>query len=91
MQHYLQKHSSPVTVDIANNLYVDNVVTGCATDTEAIEYYTEARAILSEAKFNLRAWADVVKKCAAHDGANDIDGTTKVLGLLWHTPSDTIS
>ena len=52
---HLQKHSSPVTVDIANNLYVDNVVTGCTTETEAIEYNTEARAILSKAKFNLQA------------------------------------
>ena len=94
LQYHLQKHSSPVSVDIANNLYVDNVITGCATETEAVDYYTKARSILSKAKFNLRSWAsnsEQVKRFATKDGVNDDDATTKVLGLLWHTPSDTIS
>jgi len=73
-----------VTVGIANNFYVDNVVTGCATDTKAIEYYTEARATLS-------LTCEHGLQIVTHDGANDNDDATKVLGLLWHTPSDTIS
>ena len=39
---HLQKHSSTVTDDIAENVYVDNVVTGCATETEAVKFYKEA-------------------------------------------------
>ena len=50
---HLQKHSSPVTADIASNLYVDNIITGCATETEAVKYHTTARSILSKPKFNL--------------------------------------
>ena len=94
LHYHLQKHSSPVTVDIANNLYVDNVITGCATETEAIDYYTKARSILSKAKFNLRSWAsnsEQVKRFVKNDGVNDSNAMTKVLGLLWHTSSDTIS
>ena len=94
LHYHLQKHSSPVTADIASNLYVDNVITGCVTETEAVKYYTTARSILSKAKFNLQSWAsnsEQVKKMATKDGVGDSDVTTKVLGLLWHTPSDTIS
>ena len=94
LHYHLQKYSSTVSVDIANNLYVDNVITGCATETEAVDYYTKARSILSKAEFNLRSWAsnsEQVKRFATKDGVNDGNATTKVLGLLWHTPSDTIS
>ena len=57
LYYHLQKHSSSVATDIANNLYVDNVLTGCGTELEATDYYSKARSILSQAKFNLRSWA----------------------------------
>ena len=94
LHFHLQKHSSPITTDIANNLHVDNVITGCATESGAVKYYTEARSILSKAKFNLQPWAsnrDQVTKLAANDGVCDSNPMIKVLGLLWHTSSDTIS
>ena len=72
LHFHLQKHP---TTDIASNLYVDNVITGCATETAAVNYYTEARRILSMAKFNLRSWAsnsEQVTKLATIDGVHDI-------------------
>ena len=38
LHFHLQKHSSPITTDIANNLYVDNVITGCDTETATVNY-----------------------------------------------------
>ena len=94
LYYHLQKYSSSVANDIANNLYVDNVLTGCTTELEAIDYYSKARSILSQAKFNLRSWAsnsEQVQRIAQKDDVADKSDVTKVLGLLWHTPSDTIS
>ena len=94
LHFHLQRHSSAVANDIANNLYVDNVLTGCATEAEAIDYYTKARSILDKAKFNLRSWSsnsEQVRQSAQRDNVADKNDTIKVLGLLWHTRSDTIS
>jgi len=54
LHHHLQLYNTPLSHDIQWNLYVDNVISGCTTDEQ---YYHEARAIMSEAGFNLRAWA----------------------------------
>ena len=54
---HLRKYSTPVSTDIEDNLYVDNVISGCNSETEAVDYYNEARSILSQVKFNLQSWA----------------------------------
>ena len=56
------------------NLYVDSVISGCNTEQEAIHYCTEARTIMSNAKFNLRNWAcntTELKAIATKDGTSD--------------------
>ena len=57
LYYHLQKNSSSVATDIVNNLYVGNIFTGCATELEAIDYYSKARSILCQAKFDLHSWA----------------------------------
>ena len=52
---HLQKYPSSVTTDIENNLYVDNIISGCNTEPNAVDYYNKSRSILSQAKFNLRS------------------------------------
>lgn len=52
---HLQQHNTSLSNNIQSNLYVDNIVSGCATEAETIHYYHSAKAILSKAKFNLRA------------------------------------
>ena len=56
LYHHLQHYNTPLSHDIQANLYVDNVVSGCETELAAIQYYKQARVIMSEAKFNLRSW-----------------------------------
>ena len=57
LNYHLQQYDTPVSHDIWSNLYVDNVVTGCSSETQALQFCQQARFILLEAKFNLRAWA----------------------------------
>ena len=54
---HLTAETSPIANDILANLYVDNVVSGCSSESSAIDYYTEARELMSKANFNLRSWA----------------------------------
>jgi len=94
LHFHLRKYSSPVVADIENNLYVDNVISSCDSEPDAVAFYNEARSILSKAKFNLRSWTSnskQVQTLAQTHNVAEKDDTTKVLGLLWHTPSDTLS
>ena len=38
--------------NILTNLYVDNSVSGCSSETRALDYYKESRVLMSKAKFN---------------------------------------
>ena len=95
LQTHLDNHKTPVTQDMKENLYVDNVITGCNTDTEALRYYQESRSVMAEAKFNLRSWASnspLLQNQAATDGVLDTDsGTTNILGLRWDSAADTLT
>ena len=76
------------------NLYVDNVITGCNTDTEALRYYQQSRSVM-ESKFNFRSWASnslLLQNQAATDGVLDTDsGITNILGLRWDSAADTLT
>ena len=39
------------------NLYVDNVISGGPTEENVVQYFKKAKAIMSEANFNVRSWA----------------------------------
>ena len=94
LHYHLCKFSTPIAADIETNLYVDNVISGCESEADAVNYYNTSRSIMGQAKFNLRSWAsnsvEVQSQAQTHDVA-ERDETTKVLGLLWHTDSDTLS
>ena len=53
---HLSKYNSQLAHDMKQNLYVDNVITGCSTEELAIQYFYEARKIMFDANFNLRSW-----------------------------------
>ena len=95
LQTHLDNHKTPVTQDMKDNLYVDNVITGRNTDTEALKYYQESRSVMAEAKFNLRSWASnspLLQNQAATDGVLDTDsGITNILGLRWNSGADTLT
>ena len=76
------------------HLYVDNVVSGCPSESEAISYYNEARSIMNGAHFNLRSWASNSSQLmdqASRDKISDINNPVNVLGLQWNTKADKLS
>ena len=94
LRHHLTTETSTTASDILTNLYVDNVVSGCTNETSAVDYYTEARELMSKVNFNLRSWAsnspNLMTK-ANHDQVADTNAAVNVLGLVWNTASDTLS
>jgi len=76
------------------NLYVDNVITGCDTEDSAIDYYNQARDIMSSGMFNLRSWSSnsgkLQAKAVQDNTAND-RSIVNVLGLHWDPTTDLLS
>ena len=94
LQCHLTQCNSATSADILQNLYVDNILSGCSTEEALLTHYTEARTTLSEANFNLRSWASNSDQlCAAAKKDQVADNNTKVnvLGLVWNTVDDTLS
>ena len=94
LHHHLAQHNSPTAQRMLTNLYVDNVVSGCSSESEAVSYYKDARTIMSGAHFNLRSWASnssQLMKQANKDKVADNNNPVNVLGLQWNTKTDTLS
>ena len=91
---HLTQCSSTISKDLLQNLYVDNILSGCPTEEETVAYYTEARTALSEANFNLRSWASNSKQLrsiAEKDQVADSCEQINTLGLVWNTTNDNLS
>ena len=76
------------------NLYVDNIVTRCNSEEDALLYYNTARTIMKDAQFNLRSWASNSRKLtnlAAQGNVDDSSSMVNVLGLQWDTQTDMLS
>ena len=56
LHHHLHQHNSRLSYDMVHNLYVDNILSSCSSEADTIQYYHNARTLLSEACFNLRVW-----------------------------------
>ena len=42
-QHHLNSFDTPIARDMKRNLYVDNIISGCDSEDQVVEYYKEAR------------------------------------------------
>lgn len=92
VQHHLKLDGSKTADLICNNIYVDNVICGSASDDDAIKFYDEAKSIFRKASMNLREWCSNSNELLNHIPAEDNVGkrTTKVLGLKWDSEADTL-
>ena len=87
-------YDTPLSNKIQSNLYVDNIVTGCETELQAIQYFWEARSMMYSAGFNLRAWASNCEFLNTKAREEDVAGHTQftnILGLQWNTITDCLS
>ena len=90
---HLKKFLSPVAKDMKHNLYVDNLISGCDSEQEVIDYYTESRSIMRQANFNLRSWSTNSRNLCVITKAeqtNDSNTCVNLLGLRWNTLNDTL-
>ena len=81
---HLSKFDTPVALDMRENIYVDNVLSGCNTEDKLLACYTQSRDIMSQAKFNLRSWSTnsrQLKQVTMEDKTIDSSTTVGVLGL----------
>ena len=92
LDHHLKIYRNSVAETIRDNIYVDNVVTGTTTVTEAVNFYIKAKQIFKGASMNLRDWMSndesVMNEIPLDDRASQ--GPMKILGLTWIIENDTI-
>ena len=90
---HLKKFSSSVAKDMKSNLYVDNLISGCDSEQQLMDYYAQSRSIMNRANFNLHSWSSNSHKLKAtteSEKTNDPNTCVNLLGLHWNTLDDTI-
>ena len=92
IKHHLTKAASPIAHQIADNMYVDNMITGVETSRQADELYKEAKTLFQSASMNLREWASNSFEFLQNIPECDRSSaeTMKVLGTSWNLTADTI-
>ena len=91
---HLSKFHNEVAKDMRDNIYVDNILSGCSSEEEPLAYYRQSRSLMSQAKFNLRSWStnsDQLREVSRGDNTSDPNLTVGLLGLRWNTSTDVIS
>ena len=91
---HLSRVSSPTPVDRKENIYVDNILSGCNTGDDLLTYYKQSREFMSQANFNLRSWSSNscrLRAITASNNTSDPNPTVGLLGLRWNTITDTVS
>ena len=94
LQYHLRQHNSVVSHDMQSNLYVDNIISGCETEQAVVNYYREARSIMSSARFNLRSWSSnsaELNTIAIQDNTADTNALVNILGLRWNPTTDELT
>ncbi|XP_070537458.1 uncharacterized protein [Ptychodera flava] len=80
--------------DLKQDIYVDDVISGCSTESEAVQYYEEANKLMDSSGFNLRSWSsnsDVVRKLTEKDDKLKSTPCVGTLGIMqWDSEKDTL-
>ncbi|XP_064461559.1 uncharacterized protein LOC135371435 [Ornithodoros turicata] len=84
---------------LRRSFYVDDLVIGCESVSEAVNLYSEIRKVLRDAGMEIRKWASnssnlqhiFLKDGIAYDDVGCTDPVLRVLGVSWDRHSDTIS
>ena len=91
---HLSHVTSPVAADMKENIYVDNIMSGCNTEDELLTYYKQSQEFMSQANFNLRSWSSNschLQTITVRDNTSYPNPTVGLLGLRWNTTTDTLS
>ena len=85
--HHLIKQGDWISKDLQRSIYIDNVLTGTDTISEALQYYTSSRNCVQKTGMNLQQWTSnspaLIRQ--AHDDGVYAEPMVKVLRLNWNT------
>ena len=92
VKHHLSTFTNPLATEIAENIYVDNVMMGCDTVDEALEKYRLSKEIFQPAGMNLREFmSNSIEFMSQIDKSDRLDKETpKFLGIPWKPYEDKI-
>ena len=91
---HLSKFHNKVATDMRDNVYVDNILSGCNTEADLLTYYSQSRDVMGQAGFNLRSWSTnshCLQETIKADSTSDPNTTVGLLGLRWNTVTDILS
>ena len=93
VQHHLQTTNDAISTQLQRDLYVDNLITGTDSTTDAVDLYHKAKITFKSANMNLRSWSSNSETFLEQVPQEDRDERTgfKVLGLRWHRVNDTLA
>ena len=93
IDYHLKNSDSIIANNIRDNIYVDNMISGMQTASEAIEFYNVSKQLFKGAAMNLCDWVsnreDVLNQIPEHDRANR--ERMKILGLTWTVHEDSLA
>lgn len=103
VQHHLKKYEStyPYLInELIKSTYVDDLLTGVETESDALNVYETTSKIMKEAGMDMRKWNsnnEKVKKTFENDGVaaesnmsigSDLEDTFKLLGIVYSPDDD---
>ena len=93
IQHHLRSYNTPIADQVMNDMYVDNLITGAGSVSEAIQLYQNSKEMLAAAGMNLCEWmsnSPEFMHCIPVEDRGPT-GECSVLGLKWDTVHDCLS
>lgn len=91
IMHHLNRNASAVAKNMQQSVFVDNIITGCESETEIEEYFRQANEIMCSANLPLQAWGfsnSDVERRLGKEGKVDPLIESKTLGLIWNRDVD---
>ena len=93
IKHHLSTLTPSKAVnELFENLYMDDLVSGCDTEKDAVSIFNDAQSIMNEAGMVLTKWGsncDNLYQYFGKDGIND--SSCSVLGMKWSPTNDNFS
>ena len=93
LKFHLQQ-GTPLSLNIMDNIYVNNVLVGADDVREACDIYYEAKEMFKGASMNLREWnsnsEQFLNSLPLKERSVENTHTVKVLGLLWNKVDDMV-
>ncbi|VDI11886.1 Hypothetical predicted protein [Mytilus galloprovincialis] len=93
IEHHVDMYNTPIAEKIKNNIYVDNLISGCESVPEALKFYSDTKDIFKEAAMNLREWisnsSSINELLPASDKTDALQ--VSVLGHIWNIEDDKVA